>query len=204
MTSSVGASGTLFAQIQNGAPFDVFLAADLEYPQQVVARGLGADRSRLTFARGQLAVWTMRTDLDLSDIAAAVRAPSVKKVAIAQPQTAPYGRAAQRVLETVGAWNEVKSKLVTGENLSQTAQFVETGNADLGFVAASIVFSSRASKQGRWRLIDPEQHPGVSLDHGAVLTNRGTANPAAKRYLLFLRGEPAKKILRAAGYVVLE
>ncbi|HUR59467.1 MAG TPA: molybdate ABC transporter substrate-binding protein [Opitutaceae bacterium] len=202
LTKAAGSSGSLFAQIKHGAPFDVFLSADTEYPRQIVASGLGEAKSQRTFATGQLVLWTMRSDLDVDDIAAAVRHPSVKKIAIAQPQTAPYGRAAQAALEQLGGWADAQRKLVVGENITQTAQFVETGNADAGFVAQSLVASPRLATKGRWHAVPASLHAGVSLDHAAVLTTRGATNAAARRYLDFLATPAAKKILRAHGYGV--
>lgn len=202
VTTAVGASGSLFAQIKNGAPFDVFLSADTDYPQQLVAAKL-ADASTLrTFATGRLVLWTTRAPLDPGNLVAALRSPYVKKIAIAQPRTAPYGRAAQAVLEKLGVWRDLQPQLVLGESIAQTAQFVETGNADLGFVALSIVLSPTLRHQGRWTEIPSDLYPRVSLDHAAVLTHRGAKNPAAQRFLEFLGSAPAKKILRDYGYGV--
>lgn len=201
---TTGASGSLFAQIKNGAPFDVFLSADTEYPRAVVAAGLGDASTSRTFATGRLVLWTRRTDLDLSDLRAALHSPAANKIAIAQPKSAPYGRAAQFVLEKLGLWRELQSRIVYGENIAQTAQFVETGNADLGFVALSLVRSPKLSDRGRWQEIMPELYHEVSLDHALVLTTRGAANAAARRYLTFLSSADAKRILRQFGYAVPE
>jgi molybdate transport system substrate-binding protein len=202
VTTTTGASGTLYAQIKHGAPFDVFLSADVEYPRQVAAEKLGVPETLTIFASGRLVAWTLRTDLDLDDLPSAVRSATVARIAIAQPRTAPYGRAAQSTLERMNLWSEAQRKLVVGESISQTAQFVETGNAELGFVALSIVKSPLLAKKGRWVEIPPEVYAPVSLDHAAVLTNRGAANPAAKRYLAFLSSDRAKIILRNFGYSV--
>lgn len=200
VTSTTGASGSLFAQIKNGAPFDLFLSADTDYPRQIVAAGLGSAPTLKTFAVGRLVIWTTRADLDLSDIAASVRSTLVNKIAIAQPKAAPYGRAAQTALEKLGVWPTVQPKLVLGESIAQTAQFVETGNADIGFVALSLVSSPKLTNRGQWREIPPELYRDVPLDHAAVLTLRGAANPAAKRYLEYLSSGAAKKILGDYGY----
>lgn len=202
VTTASGASGSVFAQITHGAPFDVFLSADLDYPRQIVAQHLGPAATLRTFASGRLVVWTMRTDLDLGDLAAVVRRPAVRKIAIAQPQTAPYGRAAEAVLVKVGAWPEAQAKIVIGENITQTAQFIATGNADVGFVALSLVRSPRLRQEGTWREVPAALHAGVPLDHGVVLTHRGAANPSARRYLDFLSSETARAILRDYGYGV--
>src|SRR5581483_11730760 len=175
-----------FAQLKNGAPFDVFLSADTEYPRQIVAAGLGDAATQRTFATGRLVFWTTRADLELARLADAVRVPRVKKIALAQPKTAPYGRAAQAALEQLGVWRDVEAKIVIGENIAQTAQFIETGNADAGFVALSLVASPRLAPRGRWIEVPPALYARVPLDHALVLTTRGAQNPAARRYVEFL------------------
>lgn len=202
VTSTSGASGSLLAQIRNGAPFDVFLSADTDYPKQLVAAGAGDAATLRTFATGRLVFWTTRTDLAVTDPAATVRHATVKKIAIAQPRTAPYGRAAQTALEKLGAWTDAQPKIVFGENITQTAQFVETGNADAGFVALSLVLSSRLANKGKWTEVPVTLYGVGTLDHAGVLTNRGATNPAAKRYLDFLASDAAKKIFRDFGYQV--
>lgn len=200
VTVTVGASGSLFAQIRHGAPFDVFLSADLDYPRQLVAAGLGDAASARTFATGVLAVWTIREDLELDDLPAALRSPLVRKVALAQPRTAPYGRAAERLLERFGPSPEPPGRRVLGENVAQAAQFVETGTADLGFVALALLRAPGYRPKGRWRILTPAEHAPVTLEHGAVLTRRGAANPAARAFLDYLVSPGAKRILKEHGY----
>lgn len=197
---TIGASGNLVAQIKNGAPFDVFLSADLDYPQALIAAGHADARHLVPFATGQLVLWTRRADLPLDSVAAAITAPGVRHLAIANPATAPYGRAARAVLTDLKLWAAVQPKLVTGENISQTAQFVETGNADLGFVALSLVLSPKLKDKGRWLEIPARTE--APLTQGAILTTRGAANPAAARYLAFLGSPAARKILTDFGYAV--
>ena len=199
---SLGASGNLFAQIQNGAPFDLFLSADAEFAGRLAKAGFADARTLQPFAVGQLALWTTREHLELTDIAALVRNPEVKKLALAQPKTAPYGQAAEAALRSLHAWAEVQPKLVMGENISQAAQFVASGNADAGFVALSLIATPRKPAAGRWVIVSPSLYPGVALDHVAVLTTHGGENDAARRYLVFLRSAAAQKILRAYGYGV--
>ena len=200
VTTATGASGGLVAQIKNGAPFDVFLSADLDYPRALVAANQADAKSLATFATGRLVLWSTRPGVEVKSVADTVRNPAVKKIAIANRDTAPYGRAAQQALEKLGVWTDAQPKLVVGENITQTAQFVETGNADIGFVALSLVLAPNLKERGRWLEVPAELY--APLDHGAVLTNRGAANPAARKYLEFLTSEAAKKILRAFGYGV--
>jgi len=197
---ATGASGNLVAQIKNGAPFDVFLSADLDFPRALVKAGQADAKSLVTFATGRLVLWTMKPGVNLLSIAAVVRDPAVQKLAVANAETAPYGRAAKQVLENLGAWADAQPKLVTGENITQTAQFVETGHADAGFVALSLVLSPKLKDRGRWLEVEPTLH--APLGQGAVLTDRGAANPAAGRYLAFLASPAAKKILQDFGYSV--
>ncbi|MCE2861576.1 MAG: molybdate ABC transporter substrate-binding protein [Opitutaceae bacterium] len=200
VTSALGPTGGLFAQISHGAPFDVFLSADVDTPRALVGRGGGDAASLRVFATGRLVMWTTRTDVDLADLGTAALHPRVARIALAQPATAPYGRAAQAALERAGIGEKARPRLVFGDSLTQTVQFVETGAADLGLVALSAVKSPRLAGRGVWREISPREHPGVSLDHAVVLTSRGATNPAARRYLEFLASEAARKILREAGY----
>ncbi|GAB1488098.1 molybdate ABC transporter substrate-binding protein [Opitutaceae bacterium] len=200
LTSATGASGSLVAQIGNGAPFDVFLSADLDYPQALIKSGQAMHESLVTFAVGRLAIWTIKDGVNVSSLAAVTTDSAVRRIAIAQVETAPYGRAARQALDKEGLWTSIQPKLVTGENITQTAQFVETGNADAGFVALSLVLSPRLKDQGRWTEVPA--HLYAPLDQGAVITKRGAANPAAARYLEFLRGPEARKILERFGYGV--
>lgn len=200
VTSTTGASGSLVAQITHGAPFDVFLSADVDYPRALVSAAAADRASLVIFATGRLVVWTTRPGLRLDSISAVVRDPTVRKIAVANPATAPYGRAAQQALEKLGVWAEAQPKLVVGENITQTAQFVETGNADVGFVALSLLLAPDRRERGRWLELPGGLH--APLEHAAVLTQRGASNPAARRYLEFLTGEAARKILLQFGYRV--
>jgi molybdate transport system substrate-binding protein len=202
VTTTTGASGNLVAQIKHGAPFEVFLSADVDYPQALVKAGQADAKSFSVFATGRLVLWTTKpaTEVALASIPATVRDPAVKKIAMANRDTAPYGRAARQALEKLGAWTEAQPKIVTGDNITQTAQFVETGSAEAGFVALSLVMSPRLKDRGRWLEVPVNLY--ASLDHAAVLTLRGAESPAAKRYLAFLATEPARKIFRDFGYNV--
>jgi molybdate transport system substrate-binding protein len=198
LTSVIGASGTLVAQIAHGAPYDVFLSADLDFPRKLIKEGEADPGSLTTFAVGRLVLWTAGAQIDMSSVAAAVRSPGVHKLAIANTHTAPYGRAAMEALKALGEWAEVQPKLVVGENISQTTQFVETGNADAGFIALSIAISPKLKERGRW--IEVPAGLYGSLEQGAVITGHGSSNPAARQYLAFLQGAEAREILQAFGY----
>jgi len=198
VTTAIGASGSLVAQIRNGAPFDVFLSADREFPEELVRTG-NADRRSLTpFAVGRLVLWTVKPGLEVADITATVRSPEVRLLAIANTESAPYGRAARQALEKLGLWAEARPKLVTAENISQATQFVETGNADAGFVALSAVASPRLKGRGRWLEVPAGLYE--PLTQVAVVTTRGSANRWSARYVGFLKGEAARRILEDFGY----
>jgi len=200
VTTAVGASGNLVAQIRNGAPYDVFLSADLEFAEALVRTGHANPKSLTPFAAGRLVLWTVKPGLDVSDIAAAVRNPAVHALAIANADSAPYGRAARQALEKLGLWAEARPKLVTAEDISQATEFVETGNADAGFVALSAVVSPRLRAKGRWTEVPAGLYE--PLTQVAVITARGSGNPASARYVSFLRGEAARRILEGFGYGV--
>ena len=202
VTRASGASGNLAAQIRNGAPFDVFLSADPSHIRSLIVSGHANEKSYSVFAHGRLVLWTTRPSIRLKDIATAINDAGVKRIAIANPITAPYGVAAKATLDRLGLWPAAQTRLVFGESIAQTAQFVETGNAEIGFVALSFVLSPQLKDRGRWIPVPGELH--VPLLQAAVLTERGTRNPAAQRYLKFLRGEEAQRILKRFGYLIPE
>jgi molybdate transport system substrate-binding protein len=190
---SFGATGQLYTQAAQGAPFEVFLSADDIRPNQAVAEGTGVDGTVFTYAIGALALYS--TSIDLADGEVVLHAGDYNKVAIADPQTAPYGRAAIEAIHALGLEKAITPKLVTGENITQALQFVESGNAELGFVAQSQVVG-RASV---W-LVPPDLYQPIRQD--AVLLKAGEANPAAAAFLQFLRSDAAVSVIEAAGYVV--
>jgi molybdate transport system substrate-binding protein len=190
---SSGATGQLYAQITQAAPFEVFLAADEERPALAVAEGFGVPGSVFTYAVGALALYS--TSLELADGVAVLRAGAFDKLAIADPETAPYGRAAIEALAALGLADAVATRLVTGESITQTLQFVESGNAELGFVAASQVVGQR----NVWP-VPPHLYQPIRQD--AVLLVAGADKPAAAMFMEFLRGEKAQGIIQAAGYSI--
>jgi molybdate transport system substrate-binding protein len=170
----------------------------MKYPRDLVSVGL-ADASTLTpYALGRIVLWTTRPDLDLSTGLDSLRGASVRKVAIANPDHAPYGRAAKQALEHEKLWEALQGKLVIGENIAQTAQFVQTGNADAGIVALSLVLAPETRGVGKYVEIPDAFH--APLEQGLVITKHGTGNPLAAEYLQFLRTKAARGIFDTYGF----
>jgi molybdate transport system substrate-binding protein len=198
ITAVTASSGNLVAMITNGAPYDVFLSADMDYPRKLIEAG-GADESSLiTFTYGKLALWTTRAGFQFRSVEEAVGNTTVRKIAIANPRTAPYGRAALEVLSKLGLESAARPKLIIGEDISITAQYVSSGNADLGFVALSLLLSPRLKAQGRWIEIPTALYAPIA--QGAVLTKRGETNAAARAYLRFLASPAARQVFQRFGY----
>lgn len=200
--SVTGASGNLFAQIQNGGPYDIFLSADIKYPRELIKAGLAEEKSLQSYAVGHLVVWTTREGLDVSAGLSSLASSGIKKIAIANPEHAPYGRAAKAALENAKLWDTVKDKIVYGENISQTAQFVETGNADAGIVALSLVLSPKLAKKGTFAQVPINAYP--RLEQGAVIAKKGAANPASASYMEFLRSKEAREVFNRYGFLLPE
>ncbi|MEY2408672.1 MAG: molybdate transport system substrate-binding protein [Verrucomicrobiota bacterium] len=198
LKTSTGSSGNFFAQIQNGAPFDVFLSADMNYPRDLIKAGFAEGSTLVQYATGRIVLWTVRTNLALTNGLLALTDPSVKRVAIANPAHAPYGRAARAALQHAGLWDSIQPRLVLGENISQAMQFVHTGNADAGIVALSLVMSAKSSHQGRYVEVPANTYP--PLEQGAVLTRHGADNAAARDYLKFLQTAGAREIFDRHGF----
>jgi molybdate transport system substrate-binding protein len=199
---SSGSSGNFSSQIQNGAPFDVFLSADIQYPKNLASGGF-VDPSTLTvYAVGRIVLWTAKPEtVSLDRGLEILRDRSVvKKIAIANPEHAPYGRAAKSILENSGIWSEVQDRIVQGENIAHTAQFVQTGNADAGFVALSLLLSPNLRHIGRYIEIDPKLYP--KLEQAMVLTKAGSSRPVVRGYFQFLQSPSARKIFDQYGFTL--
>lgn len=194
---SFGATGKLYAQISNGAPFQVFLAADEATPARLEREGKAVDGSRFTYAVGQLALWS--ADASTVDAQGAVlKTGNFKHLAVANPKLAPYGAAAMQVLDQLGLTARLQPRLVTGENIAQAYQFVASGNAQLGFVALSQVMEGGKITQGSAWQVPPQLHAPIRQD--AVLLATGKDNPGATALLQYLRGDKARAIIEAYGY----
>ena len=193
---STGSTGQLYAQIVNGAPFDVFLAANAREPEKLENDGAAVAGSRFTYARGRLLLLAGkgRAQRLRGDVQSALRAGRFDRLAIANPKVAPYGQAAMAVLEGLGVGDALGGKVVRGESVAQTYQFVATGNADLGFVA----LSQAGGAAGKGWLVPEALHPPIRQQ--AVLLRRSSKNPSARAFLEFLSGEKAGALIKDFGY----
>ena len=196
-TLSVGSTGKFYAQIRNGAPFDVLLAADDETPARLEEEGLGLAGSRVTYAIGRLALWSKEPNR-VDDQGRVLQAGRFERLALANPKTAPYGAAAVETLEKLGLLTQLRGKFVQGESIAQAYQFVATGNAELGFVALSQVLSDGRIGEGSAWVVPHELHSPLRQE--ALLLEAGRDEPAAKALLDYLDGERARDIIRAYGY----
>jgi len=194
---SVGATGKFHAQIGNGAPFELLLAADDETPARLAAEGLAVAGSRFTYAIGRLVLWSARPNF-VDDQGAVLRLGRFEHLAIANPKTAPYGAAAIEVLAGLGLLDALRTKFVQGENIAQTQQFVASGNAELGFVALSQVWRDGAPVAGSAWIVPAALHAPIRQD--AVLLRPGRDKPAAQALLAYLRGAKARAVIAGFGY----
>jgi molybdate transport system substrate-binding protein len=196
---SFGSSGMLTQELQNGAPFDLFLSADMDYPRQLVAAGLAESNTLAQYARGKLVLWTPSdSPLDLHQGMNVLLDPSVKKIAIANPQHAPYGRAAMAALKHSGLYDRIKDRLVMGENVAQAAQFVESGNAQAGFVALAHARALGMSGKGKYWEVPAEDYP--PLDQGAVILTHSQHKQEAADFLKYLGSAEAAELLQKYGF----
>ena len=197
---SFGSSGNFFAQIQGGAPYDVFFSADMDYPKKLVAAGLLDPSSLRTYAVGHLVLWVpqnspldpqrLRIDLLLR--------PEVRKIAIADPRHAPYGRAAMAALEHYGLKDKLAAKFVMGENISQTAQFVQSGNAQAGLVALSLASSPGMKNSGKFWILPADSYP--SMAQGAGILRRSKQKAEAQVFLDFAISPEGQAVLKQYGF----
>ncbi|MDP2431205.1 MAG: molybdate ABC transporter substrate-binding protein [Pseudomonadota bacterium] len=194
---SFGSSGKFYAQIRNGAPFQAFLSADDETPSRLEREGLTVPGSRFTYAIGTLALWSPQTGY-VDAQGEVLRHGRFNKLAIANPKLAPYGAAAVEVLDHMGLHNALTAKLVRGENIAQTWQFVSTGNAELGFVALSQIMKDGKITAGSTWVVPSRLHSPILQD--TVLLPSGKGNPAAEALMKYLKGDKARAILKSYGY----
>ena len=193
---SGGSSGNFYSQIKNGAPFDVFFSADMERPKLLEDEGVGVKDTRFTYAIGRLVLWSSNADLIKGE--ETLRSKKFKRLAIANPKTAPYGVAAMQTLQKLELWESVQPQIVMGESIGQTMGFIESGNAQLGFVALSQTLDSKIQGQGSLWDVPGNLHDPIKQD--VILLAKGRDNPAAKALMEFIRGSEAKTIIERYGY----
>jgi molybdate transport system substrate-binding protein len=198
---SYGSSGNFFAQIQNGAPFDVLLSADIEYPRKLEVAGLAEPRTLYEYAVGRIVIW-MPADAraDLARLGwKALFEPGVERIAIANPEHAPYGRAAVAALRNAGIYEQVRRRLVYGENIAQAAQFVASGSAQAGILALSLAVSPPMREGKRWE-VPANMH--LPIEQGAVILKSAKDKEGAHAFLAFLKNDAARKILESYGFTL--
>jgi molybdate transport system substrate-binding protein len=198
---SYGSSGNFFSQIKNGAPYDVFFSADVQYPQKLAAAGLIEPGTIYEYAAGKIVIWVPAdSKLDLSRGLNVLLDPGIHKIAIANPEHAPYGRAALAAMQHEGIYDKVKGKVVMGEDISQTAQFVQSGNADVGILALSLALAPPMKDRGRFVIIPPSDYPPI-IQAGCVI--RATKHPElAKRFLEFMKRPTTVAKMGEYGFVL--
>lgn len=199
LVASFGATGQFYAQINNGAPFEVFLAADDSTPAKLEQEKQTVEGSRFTYAIGTLALWSAKPGY-VDAQGEVLKTNDYKHLSIANPKTAPYGLAATQVLAKLNLTEATKGKLVEGQNITQAFQFVSTGNAELGFVALSQIYKEGKVENGSAWIVPSSLHDPIRQD--AVILNKGKDNPAAKAFIDYLRGPKATAVIKSYGYQI--
>jgi molybdate transport system substrate-binding protein len=200
VTPTYGSSGNFFAQLSNEAPFDLFLSADFYYPQRLLEQGKGAPGTLFRYAVGRIVAWVptdSKLDVEKRGLAA-LADDSVRKIAIANPQHAPYGRAAEAALRAAGVYDKVKGRLVLGENVAQAAQFVQSGAADAGVVALSLALSPAMRDKGRYWEVPLDVYPRI--EQGGVVLKWAKDSEAANDFRLFMTSDEGKAVLKTYGF----
>ncbi len=201
---SYGSSGNFYAQLQNLAPFDLFFSADIDYPQKLAAAGHALDTNVFLYAVGRIVVWTpVNSPVDVEQLGIqSLLAPSVKKVAIANPRHAPYGVAAVAALKSLKAYDQVEPRLVLGENIAQTAQFVQSGAADIGIIALALAIAPQMRDAGRYWEVPLDAYP--RMDQGGLILNWTKEPAAARAFRDFVLGEHGREVLKRYGFFLPE
>jgi molybdate transport system substrate-binding protein len=198
---SLGSSGNFYAQIQNGAPFDLYFSADIGYPKKLDEAGLIVPGSLYRYAVGRIVLWThQNSHRDISKGLETLRDPAVKKIAIANPKHAPYGRAAVAAMEYFKVYEEARDKLVLGENISQAAQFIESGACDIGIIALSLALAPTMKSHGSYWEIPAAAHP--PLEQGAAIIKSSKHHDLAKQFLAFMQADKGREIMTRYGFTV--
>ncbi len=196
-----GSSGNFFAQIQNGAPFDVFFSADIDYPKRLEAAGLAEPGTIYEYATGKIVVWApANSKLDVTQGLRVLLDPAVGKIAIANPEHAPYGRAAVAALKHAGLYDNVSSKFVLGENISQTATLVVSGGADVGIIALSLAVAPSMKEKGKYYEIPADAYPVI--EQAAVITKASKQKDIARQFLQYLKRPTIQDVMKSYGFAL--
>ncbi len=197
---SYGSSGNFYAQLQNKAPFDLYFSADIEFPRKLAAAGLAPDGKVFQYAVGRIVVWTREeSPVDAEKLGIqSLLAPSVKKIAVANPRHAPYGQAAVAAMRSLGVYEQVEPKLVYGENIAQTAQFIQSGAADIGVVALALALAPQMRKAGRYWEVPLDAYP--RMEQGGIILKWTKEAAAARAFRDFVLGEHGRAVLKRYGF----
>ena len=194
---SLGATGALYAQIKSGAPYDVFLSADTQTSRKLISEGLGITSSNFTYARGQLILWSKDPTL-VDNKGLVLQRGRFKSIALANPKLAPYGQAAQETIEHLGLSQELKSKMILSENITQVFQYVSSQNIPLGFIAGSQLPTEKSDSAGSFWLVPRSLY--TPIEQEALLLTKGAQNASALQFLQFLKRQDIKVLIRSSGY----
>ena len=198
---SLGSSGNFYAQVQQGAPFDLYFSADIGYPKKLEEAGLTVPGSLYRYAVGRVVLWAPKqSPVEVSKGLTVLRDAAVRKIAIANPKHAPYGRAAVAAMEQSQVYAEVKDRLVLGENISQAAQFIESGACDVGIIALSLAMAPVMKSAGSYWLIPAEAHP--PLEQGAVIMKQSKQQDAARHFLHFMQSPQGQEVMTRYGFTL--
>ncbi|NTV49078.1 MAG: molybdate ABC transporter substrate-binding protein [Geobacteraceae bacterium] len=193
-----GSSGKFHTQIQQGAPYDLYFSADISYPRELAKIGMAASEVK-PYAFGRIVLWSNSMDAAKMTMVS-LTDPKISRIAIANPKHAPYGKRAEEALRTSGLWDKLQPKLVFGENIAHTAQFVQTGNAQVGIIALSLAVNSELANKGGYYLIPESLHK--PLEQGYVITKRGAGKPLAKQFADYMGLKTARSVMTKYGFVL--
>ncbi|MEO6320421.1 MAG: molybdate ABC transporter substrate-binding protein [Polaromonas sp.] len=193
-----GSSGKFHTQIQQGAPYDLYFSADIAFPRELVKAGFAASQAK-PYAFGRIVLWSASQDASKMTLAS-LTDPKIARVAIANPKHAPYGKRAEEALRASGLWEKVEPKLVYGENIAHTAQFVQTGNAQVGIIALALAVSPELANKGAYWLIPDKLHE--PLEQGYIITKRAEGNALAQRFAAYMGSNTARAVMSRYGFVL--
>lgn len=193
-----GSSGKFHTQIRQGAPYDLYFSADIAFPRELVKAGFAASDVE-AYALGRIVLWSATLDASKMTLTS-LTDPRIARIAIANPKHAPYGKRAEEALRAAGLWEKVEPKLVYGENIAQSAQFVQTGNAQVGIIALALAVNPELAKRGgHWLIPDALHEP---LEQGFIITRRAEGSALARRFADYMRSQPARAVMRKYGFVL--